>query len=46
MRIIVRKYKIGGCHICQDFPLYKLIWKLDGINLVEYYCEKHMDKFT
>lgn len=44
MRTIQQKYKIGSCHICQSLPTHKLIWKLDGINLVEYYCEKHMDK--
>jgi hypothetical protein len=46
MRTIQQKYKIGCCHICQGLAAYKLIWKLDGINLVEYYCEKHVDKFT
>jgi hypothetical protein len=43
-KIIQRKYKIGLCHICQDLPLYKVLYKMDGINLVEYFCEKHMDK--
>jgi hypothetical protein len=41
MRTIVREYKIGVCHICQEFPLYKVLFKMDGINLVEYYCQKH-----
>jgi hypothetical protein len=46
LRTIQIKYQIGMCHICQSMPLYKLIWKLDGINLVEYYCQEHLDKIT
>ena len=41
MRTIQRKYNIGLCHICQELPHYKLIFKMDGVNLVEYWCEKH-----
>ena len=43
---IRQKYKISGCHVCQCFPLYKVLYKLPDINLVEYYCSEHMDKFT
>jgi hypothetical protein len=46
MRTITRRYKIGGRHICQELPLYKVLYKMDGVTLVEYWCEKHMDKFT
>ena len=46
IKIIQRKYKIGLCHICRDLPLYKLEFRMDGITLVEYWCEKHLPKFT
>jgi len=41
MRTTQRKYNIGLCHICQELPHYKLIFKMDDVNLVEYWCEKH-----
>jgi hypothetical protein len=41
---IRQKYKISGCHVCQQFPLYKVLYKLPDITLVEYWCEKHFDK--
>ncbi len=42
LRTIRQKYRIGGCHICQRLASWKLIWKLDGVNLVEYYCVKNI----
>jgi hypothetical protein len=44
MRTISQRYGIRSCHRCQNFPSVKLIWKLDGINLVEYYCESHKEQ--
>lgn len=44
LRTIQQKYKIGVCHICQKLPLWKVVYKMDGITLVEYWCEKHFDK--
>jgi hypothetical protein len=41
MRTIQRKYNIGLSDICQELPHYKLIFKMDGVNLLEYLCEKH-----
>jgi len=29
---------------CQGWPLYKVLYKMDGITIVEYWCEKHFDK--
>jgi hypothetical protein len=46
MRTVSQKYKIGLCHICQEFPVYKVLYKLPDITLVEYFCEKHFDKIT
>jgi hypothetical protein len=43
---IRQKFKISGCHVCQQFPLYKVLYKLPDITLVEYWCEKHFDKIT
>jgi hypothetical protein len=36
---IRQKYRIGKCHNCQQFPSVKLTWKLEGANLVEYWCD-------
>lgn len=45
LRKISDKYFKGGkCLICHKFPLYKVIYKLEGITLVEYYCEEHFEK--
>jgi hypothetical protein len=41
---IRQKFKIGSCRICRNFPLWKVSYHMDGINLVEWYCEKHMNK--
>jgi hypothetical protein len=45
-RILQHKYKVGLCHICMSFALYKVLYKLPDINVVEYYCSEHVDKFT
>jgi hypothetical protein len=37
-------FKGGKCAICQKFPLYKLIYKLDYGSVVEYYCQEHFEK--
>jgi hypothetical protein len=39
---VKRKYFHGLCHICQDLPVYKVLYKLPDITLVEYYCNKHV----
>jgi hypothetical protein len=36
----------GKCTVCQKFPLYKVIYKMEGISLVEYYCENCFDKWN
>ena len=36
-----KKFYHGLCHICHDFPSYKVLHKLPDITLVEYYCEQH-----
>ncbi len=43
---IKQKYFRGLCCICQKFPLYKIMYKIDSITLVEYYCQEHFDKIT
>ncbi len=49
-RKVVNKYKIGLCHNCQELPDYKVSYgygdKDQSVSLVEYYCEKHLDKLT
>lgn len=44
MRTLRTKYFGGLCHICQDIPIYRVTFKIDGAVLVEYYCQKHLDK--
>ena len=44
MRRISQKYKISSCHYCHGFSAWKLIWKKDGINLVEFYCDSCYDR--
>ena len=39
--LIRRKYFKGLCHICQALPMYRVLYKLPDITLVEYYCELH-----
>jgi hypothetical protein len=39
--IVKKNYYHGLCHRCQDWPLYKVIYPLDGAKLVEYFCTKH-----
>jgi hypothetical protein len=41
IRTIKNKYFLGLCHICTGFPDYKITYQLDGIELLEFYCEKH-----
>ena len=36
-----KEYYRGLCHHCGVFPDYKVIYKMDGITLLEYYCEEH-----
>ena len=38
-RRISQQYKISICAVCQAFPAFKLIWKYDGINRIEYFCD-------
>jgi hypothetical protein len=40
-RALSHKYHISMCCMCHNFPTYKIIYKLDGISLVEYYCDSH-----
>lgn len=42
-KIRAKYFKNGKCLICQKFPLYKVIYKLDFCSVVEYYCEEHFD---
>jgi hypothetical protein len=39
--IVKKNYYHGLCHICQDWPTYKVIYPLDGAKLLEYFCSKH-----
>jgi hypothetical protein len=39
--IVKKNYYHGLCHICQDWPTYKIIHPLDGCKKIEYFCEKH-----
>ena len=41
-RQLSQKYKVSKCCRCHEFPSVKLTYKLDGINLVEYYCQDHL----
>ena len=41
-RVLSHKYQISMCCRCHEFPSVKLIYKLDGVNLVEYYCQDHL----
>jgi hypothetical protein len=41
----LKRYYYGGvCLICGKLPQYKVIHKMNGINLVEHYCQDHFDK--
>jgi hypothetical protein len=42
MRTLSQRYKISMCQICRSFPSYKVIFKMHGINLVEYFCSEHL----
>jgi hypothetical protein len=42
LKKIREKYFKGGKYaICQKFPLYKVIYKLDYGSVVEYYCQEN-----
>jgi hypothetical protein len=43
MRKIQIKYfdGTGKCLVCHNFPLYKVIYKLDYGSVIEWYCEQH-----
>ena len=43
-RQLSQKYKVSKCCRCHEFPSVKLTYKLDGINLVEYYCQDHLPR--
>jgi hypothetical protein len=32
--------------MCNNFPEYRAIWKLEGIDLIEHYCSEHFDKIV
>jgi hypothetical protein len=44
MKIIHQEYRISGCNRCDSFPSWKLTWKLDGADLLEWYCDTCYDK--
>lgn len=45
MKIRKKYFKgAGKCMVCHKFPLYKVIHKLEGISLVEFYCQEHFEK--
>jgi len=46
-RLIRAKYFNNGlCHNCGKFPSYKLSYRLEGITLLEFYCDAHLpDEF-
>jgi hypothetical protein len=44
LRKIRAKYFLNGkCIVCQKFPLYKVIYKLDLCSVVEFYCEEQFE---
>jgi hypothetical protein len=44
LRRLSQKYRVGLCHRCHSFPSIRLTWKLDGISLVEYWCNSCYEK--
>ena len=44
IRKIRKKYNLGLCHICSEFAYINVTYKMDGIILHEYFCERHKDK--
>ena len=45
LRKIRQKYFNGGkCVMCHNFPLVKVIYKMDDVTLVEYYCDNCFEK--
>jgi len=43
LRRVKDKYNLGTCHICSQFADYNVTYQMDGVTLVEYWCEKHKD---
>jgi hypothetical protein len=41
LKKVQQGYYKGLCSICGKFPEYRAIWKLEGINLIEHYCDSH-----
>jgi hypothetical protein len=41
-----RKYFKGLCHICQALPVYKVLYKLPDVTLIEFYCESHKQQIA
>jgi hypothetical protein len=44
IKSIRKKYFKSGICKCGNFPDFKLIYKLDGASLREYYCDECFDK--
>jgi len=42
--IIKKNYYHGLCHICQDWPAYKVLYKLPDVTVLEFYCAEHFSK--
>jgi hypothetical protein len=39
---IRNKFFNGGlCVICRKFRIYKVTYPMEGIRLIEYYCQEH-----
>jgi hypothetical protein len=36
----------GKCMVCHKLPLYKVLYKMEGISVVEYYCDNCFDKWS
>jgi hypothetical protein len=40
-RVKQQYYKSGFCCCCNDLPTHRAIYKMEGANLIENYCESH-----
>jgi hypothetical protein len=43
-RILSAQYNIRMCSICNNFPSVRLIWKTDGVQILQYYCNDCYNK--
>ena len=42
--VLKKEYYKGLCHICQDWPVYKVSQDCDGATLISFWCEKHKEQ--